>query len=784
MLQVLGLRDFPDPKKPGKFLRREVFFGKGWRFTSIADVFDDSIRRAVMDEIPIDERYNLYFTIADCFEESGRKLKEQWAIPFDIDNLELKEGDEHGMAERAARAACDALGVDYTRTGVIFSGNGVQLFVQLASSPIIDENYFDNTRVHYGLLASRIQNKLAEAGIKGEVDTSVWSKARLMRLPDTLNKKPGKPERWARALSSPEPTMFDVREKSGLSHADVPEAVSDVALKNYPPPDTPAVCDGCKFLVSCRENPAGVSEPQWYAMTSITSRLENGRELTHQYSEGHPGYSPYETDNKVDQALASAGPRTCKNIDSLWGKCTTCDYYGEVTSPIMIKSAGFIASKDFGFRERVVDKRTNNVRSGKPVYKDLVLHFEELHPFRVLSDTSEVLTYDGKKWITKEDPFLREWVVKKISPTPNRNEVGEFMHLLKSTNVGSREAMETRAQGYLNFSNGVLEMKSRELLPHNPEFCFTYVLPYPYDATARAPRWKQFLLEVMGGDEELACALEEYGGYCLSGDYPWIQKALMLVGDGANGKSVYLDVLQAAAGQVNVSNVMMRDMHDGAKRYSMLGKLFNVSEESGASAFRHTDVLKSVINGGVLQYKKLYAQPFEATSTAKILLAANEIPPVEDRSDGFFRRLLIVPFNRKFKPGVGGHDFFIKDKLIAELPGICASLVHAYARLSENEGRFTGMEKMLGAVLSYREESDPITSFLSEVVSDQEGSEVPVAEVFSDYKNFCVDRGLQPGSIIGFGRSMSRKGHHSMPRYVDGRSTKIYKDIKLHSKSF
>ena len=210
---------------------------------------------------------------------------------------------ELNVAEAAARAAAYVLGVPFEEMGVLFSGNGVQFFVR-TTTPIVSEEYFEQTRPHYNVVCRMIQNKLDEQGIQGKVDTSVWSKARLMRLPNTINRKRDKPERTARILNGVlVPHLFDLVQLSGITHLEEPQHITAEALKNYPKPDTPAICAGCKFLVHCKNEPAKVSEPEWYAMLSITARLDNGRDLSHEYSSGHPHCNHYETENKVDQTL-------------------------------------------------------------------------------------------------------------------------------------------------------------------------------------------------------------------------------------------------------------------------------------------------------------------------------------------------------------------------------------------------------------------------------------------------------------------------------------------------
>ena len=115
-LQILGLRDYADPKTK-KTTKKEVFFSRGYRAPDLESILADPA--AVVNSIPEDDRFNLYFTVADCFEESGRKLKEQHYIPFDIDKLDGATDEEvYGNAEKVAKCAIKALGLEYNQVGV------------------------------------------------------------------------------------------------------------------------------------------------------------------------------------------------------------------------------------------------------------------------------------------------------------------------------------------------------------------------------------------------------------------------------------------------------------------------------------------------------------------------------------------------------------------------------------------------------------------------------------------------------------------------------------------
>lgn len=789
MIQVLGLRDWTNPKT-GKVQKVETFFGKGWRFNAVQEVFDQPTLDAVLKQIPVEEQFNLYFTVSDCFEESGRKLKEQHAIPFDIDDLDLQEGKELDAAEAAARAASEVLGVPFEDMGVCFSGNGVQFFI-LTTNPIVSEEYFDQTRAHYGVVAKMIQNKLHERGIKGKVDTSVWSKARLMRLPSTINRKPGRIERRSKILNGTfKPVDFDIVRLSGLQFVEDHQSIPVEALKNYPKPDTPAICTGCKFLQHCKTNQAEITEPQWYGMLSIVARLDNGRELAHEFSSKHPDYNHYETENKIEQTLIASGPRTCKNIESLWDKCHECEYYGKVTSPIMIKSANYIASHDFGFRERSVDKN-GNVKAGKPAYHDLVKQFQIENPFRVIDDTEIVYIYDGRKWISIPDARIRNWMMEKVSHKPTVGEMSEFIGILKAHNIISLEEMYRKSEGYIPFKNLVVNRKTRDVYPHSPEYGFTYCLEFDYDPNALAPLWTKFLDDITEGNEEKCRLLEEFAGYCISGDQQWLQKALIMVGDGANGKSVFMEILGEVAGEGAHSTLSMQSLSASPQtRYQLVNKLFNYSEETSIGAMLESDIFKIISVGGSMEVKKLYVQPFTVFSRAKLIISSNSMPMSTDKSHGFYRRLAIVQFNKKFSPGDPGYDPNIKEKLRQELPGIANRLLLAYDRLKER-GMLPDGAVLREAVEQYAKESNPVHIFydqhLEVLPSDDvnyENALEKISEVYEHYRMMCEQSGFKAVNVIQFSKQLTRidesfKDRRSLVRNGSAVS-KYFKGIKLN----
>lgn len=777
MIQVLALRDFVD-RRTGVQRKREVFFNKGWRLEQVEDVFNEEKLNALLDQVPDAEKYNLYYTVANCYEEEGRKLKEQFVIPFDIDGIYIEEGNEIASATKVIQAAVDAIGVPFSSAASVFSGNGVQLFIRL-KNPIVDPTFFDAARQQYGVLVSKINSKLLELGLEGKADPAVWSRGRLMRLPNTENRKPGKPVRMARIVN---PTMvegdFDLSQMSGVE-LNTTEVIHDAVLKNYPTPDTKSVLQGCDFLRWCNEDPALVKEPQWYAMVSITARLEKGADLTHEYSAGHPDYNHYETDNKIEQALASAGPRTCKNIESLWSGCKGCANYGKVTSPIMIKGEDYIASKDFGFRKRKI--KDGIVTPGPVEHADLVREFESLHPYKVVNDNDQVIVYKSTHWEYMSPRRIKGWVLERVSPEPTAAEMAEFVERLKCRNIVSLEELHQHKDGYMNFSNAVLNVRTLETMPHSPSFGFFQTLPFAYDKYVKAPLFERFLLDICKGNELKAETIKEYMGYCISGDPCWLQKALLLYGTGANGKSVLMETVSALVGKDAYAAVPLQDLEQDTMRYLIANKLFNYSEETSLRALSDSSLFKTLVTGGNITIRQLYAQPYIAENRTKLIISANQLPQTRDTSNGLLRRLAIIKMEAVFNPEVEGHDYFIKDKLMAELPGIYNLLIEAYGRLKER-GILAGTEIIKEALQEYREETDTVEYFLKEETEPTNDPEsfITSQELYDKYVALCEMSGIKnPLHKIGFGRALASRGFNPKIKKLKGKSIRGFEGLKL-----
>ena len=736
LIQILALRE---SSQPGK--KVEVWFERGMRAPSVEAVFHDPMAY-ILEKTEPSERWNIYYTVADCLEEKGRKLSIQHHIPFDVDKLEIPEVDTDAYLKRVAKIVCEAIGVDYDRVGIVFSGNGLQ-FIVGTTNPVQSDEYFDKARSHYRAILQRIDLRLMQAGIKGKADPSVWSPARLMRYPSTMNRKPDKPERMARILQGNiERLPFSLEDCSNLPKLKEGDAISIQAFKDYPTPDAKTILAECKFMQYVVTHPEKITEPEWYAATSIGARFPDGRKFVHQMSKGHPKYTFEETEAKIDQSLESSGPRTCKNVNALSDKCKTCKHFGtKLVSPIMIEGPGHVKSEKHGFYNVFITDEGKVVKK-KPDYVGLLKYFQRETEY-IAVETGMLWKYNGQFFSELHPTTLERYALDKFDPYPETHIRREFVNLSKISNLRDLTEFNTSTDGKMNFQNGVFDVRHKVLLPHSKDYGFRSILPCRYDAKAACPLFLGFLRDVTKQRQELIDILQEFLGYTFANASCKYERMLMLLGDGSNGKSTLVKVIRALAGE-GVSNLSIKNIHDNQQRAALEGKIVNIAEENSADAFKDTEVIKNIVSGGRVQVKRIYVQPYELEVRAKMIMLLNRMPPSNDATKGFFRRCLIIPFDQEFTDENGLIDRDIDAKLITELPGIFNWIMEGYERLTKN-AKFTYSKDSEAQLEVYRKDVDPIHAWFEEdmEVTAERTAEISHQKLYSMYANWCMDNGLK-----------------------------------------
>lgn len=309
-----------------------------------------------------------------------------------------------------------------------------------------------------------------------------------------------------------------------------------------------------------------------------------------------------------------------------------------------------------------------------------------------------------------------------------------------------KEIRELNANPFiLNVRNGLYNVLDNTLQEHSADYYSTIQLNVNYDSQAGCPLFKKFLLDSMGGDKEQVALLQEMLGYFLI-PINSAQKCFVIVGAAGAGKSVLLRVLnELLLGKENVSNVSWQALNERFKTAELFGKLANIFADLPTKNIDDNGIFKALVGEDYLTVEKKNKDPFSFQSNARLLFSCNSIPKnYGDRSDGFYRRLIIIRFNHTVS--VEQRDPNLIDKFRAEADGIFLFALEGLRRLMKDHYIFSETDINKAELQQYREESDSVLSFLKECCEIAPAYEVGSTELFNCYKAYCEECGLKPFS--------------------------------------
>ena len=196
-------------------------------------------------------------------------------------------------------------------------------------------------------------------------------------------------------------------------------------------------------------------------------------------------------------------------------------------------------------------------------------------------------------------------------------------------------------------NNGILNIISKELKPFNPDRIFFNKLPMDYDKAAQCPHVEKHFKTVLSKEED-ALVFFELAGYCLYKDYRF-EKAVMLVGNGRNGKGKTLTLLKHFLGPANCTSVPLSQLTPGNTSVSELhGRLANLAGDLSNTDLKDVGMFKQLTGRDLITGKRKYLRDLFFTNYAKMIFACNELPKVWDASVGFWSRWILFEFPYQF----------------------------------------------------------------------------------------------------------------------------------------
>jgi P4 family phage/plasmid primase-like protien len=316
------------------------------------------------------------------------------------------------------------------------------------------------------------------------------------------------------------------------------------------------------------------------------------------------------------------------------------------------------------------------------------------------------------------------------------------------------------------FANGFLAVTPAgpALVPHAPEHRQTVGLPFNYDEHAKPVRWLQYLAEVFAPDldaEDKIKLVQEFLGACLVGIATRYQKCLLLIGEGSNGKSVLTSVAHALFPATVRASIKPQDFGLEYYRATLAGVRINVVSETPEADILSSDAFNAIVTGDAIMARWPYGHPFNVSCVAGHIFSANRLPGTSNYTEGFFRRFILLGFNRRF--GAAERDTELATRIAAsELPAIAGWAVLGAARL-QAQGAYTEPASEQTAKAQWRQEVDPVAAFVNDAcAADSNGTQsTPLYEAFRAWSHA---KGYRLLSHATFVRRLRGLGHTSEHR--------------------
>lgn len=314
----------------------------------------------------------------------------------------------------------------------------------------------------------------------------------------------------------------------------------------------------------------------------------------------------------------------------------------------------------------------------------------------------------------------------------------------------------------LNVRNGVIDLRTGELTPHDSSLMITKYIDVDYNPDAKYKFWTRTLELAFDNNQHLVDYMKRAVGYSLTGSTAEQCLFICWGEQGNNGKSTILETLQALLGPYSqMSDMKVITSPDMDNRVSSsLAKLPGVRlvsmNEADENQKLSEALVKQITGGDTLQACKKFKEPFEFSPVFKLWIRTNEKPVIRGMSDAIWRRIKLIPFIKPIPAENRKSRDYVDDMLTAEKEGILAWCIQGAKEWID--GGLKDPEEVTAATAGYRTEMDIIQTFYDECMLEKPNSVVPRSELYQVFSRWCRDNGVRYiMSSDAFGKRMGKK---------------------------
>ena len=395
--------------------------------------------------------------------------------------------------------------------------------------------------------------------------------------------------------------------------------------------------------------------------------------------------------------------------------------------------------------ESAINKESDNeTYNGQP--NDMILFAQ------FIADKYKVKLYHNQLYFLKDNKYITNDLLLL-------KQANEELHLKKSQDQELLHQLR-KFSDYINskahtfsilINNGLID--NGEFIPLNTGVFTPFYLDVDYNPNAYDEHVDKFLNDITCNRLGLRETLEEIMGHILLvNKFP--QNVFFLNGAGKNGKSTFVTMLSNFAKNLT-SHISLSRFEDDTSILSLTGKLLNVSDDINSAYIEKSEKLKLMSAGNELDLRAIYSTPINFKNTATFILTANELPVFKDKSNGFYRRILIIPF-----------DFTVKDRN-ADLDHLLSTpnaksyilnlALSGLKRIIKNGYEMSTNDVIKSATEQYKLDTDSIYAYLQDY-PDIDGKWFN--NVYMAYETYCEENYIESVPRNVFSRKLKNYGYH------------------------
>ncbi len=328
-----------------------------------------------------------------------------------------------------------------------------------------------------------------------------------------------------------------------------------------------------------------------------------------------------------------------------------------------------------------------------------------------------------------------------------------------------------QARAGLAFVSSFVEVTKDSIIQHehSPEHLARFAYPFGYQRDAQPQRLMGFFAEVFRDDadrEQKICVIQEYLGASLLGFATKFQRALVFYGDGANGKGVLCSVIERCMPPGSVCSISPQDIGQEYRRAAISGRLLNIVSELPEADIMDAESWKAVVAGDTMTGREIRKAPFTFRPIAGHIYSANRLPGTTDQSHGFWRRLLVVTWNRIFSEAE--QNPHLADEIIDHEQAAIVSWMLAGAQRVMAQGRFTMPDTAAKALDRWRAQADQVRAFIDACTerlspATRKSDGIPAHQLYRAYRGWALENGHKAVASNTFGERMRMLHLESVP---------------------